>query len=149
MDIDAKQKVLYAFYAEYQKEIPDMTTVTADILQMDKTVFNVALIKLSNEGLISGGEFQRNPTPSLKESPNGLSLIYREAGPLKDFNNASYKDINLEGIMLTRDGIEFVENKLKIERSGTGLEKLKWLRDKFTEFGWEILKAYVIEKLPG
>lgn len=52
--LDTKLQVLLAIYAEYQRDIPEMDRVTYKALDMDSQAFRAALIKLQNEGLISG-----------------------------------------------------------------------------------------------
>ena len=52
--LDVKLQVLLAIYAEYQRDIPNMDRVTHEALQVDAQAFRAALIKLQNEGLISG-----------------------------------------------------------------------------------------------
>ena len=54
MTIDTKHQVLYALYSEYQKDIPDMESINAAVLDMEVPVFNAALLKLQNEGYIQG-----------------------------------------------------------------------------------------------
>lgn len=54
MSIDAKLFVLYAIYVEYQKDLPDMEAVTAEALGIDEDVFIMAVLKLCNEGYITG-----------------------------------------------------------------------------------------------
>ncbi|TCP28784.1 YjcQ protein [Scopulibacillus darangshiensis] len=53
-ELDTKQKVLVAIYLEYQKDLPKMDNITSENLSLDNRVFNTALIKLENEGLIKG-----------------------------------------------------------------------------------------------
>jgi hypothetical protein len=52
MELDTKQKVLLALYAEYQKDLPNMREIRADTLGLTKDVFYVAIEKLQNEGFI-------------------------------------------------------------------------------------------------
>ena len=54
MSIDAKLLVLYAIYVEYQKDLPDMRRVSAEALGIDEDVFIMAVLKLCNEGYITG-----------------------------------------------------------------------------------------------
>lgn len=61
MQLDSKQKVLMAIYAEYQKDIPDMDLVSFESLDMDSKVFYIALDKLENEGLITGTKLHFEP----------------------------------------------------------------------------------------
>ena len=45
MTTDTKHQVLFAIYAEYQKDIPDMEKITYRLLEMDSQAFTVALRK--------------------------------------------------------------------------------------------------------
>lgn len=102
MEFDSKQKVLIAIYTEYQKDIPDMkNNIKADKLNLDNTVFKIALEKLENEGLITGVQFIRG----------GNSHI-----PISAFTDS---------VKMTSYGILYVEEKLNIEKTLTGMEKVK------------------------
>ena len=91
MDIDAKHVVLYAIYAEYQRDIPQMERLSAKCLDMEEGVFNIALLKLQNEGLIDG----------LIVSPSHFWW--------------SPKEIVKLNMCLTRAGVEYVERQVGIE----------------------------------
>lgn len=41
MTTDTKHQVLFAIYAEYQKDIPDMEKITYRLLEMDSQAFTV------------------------------------------------------------------------------------------------------------
>jgi hypothetical protein len=125
MDIDAKHNVLYALYAEYQRDIPDMTRVTHGELNMNEDVFNVALLKLQNEGFIDG-----LVVPNISQQ--------RGLVPLRVFRECS---------MPTRYGIEYVENRLEIDKALTAAEKLRALRDKCGKFGWDVLQNVAVQVL--
>ncbi|MEG1501953.1 MAG: YjcQ family protein [Synergistaceae bacterium] len=58
MTLDSMHLVLYAIYAEYQKDLPDMDNVSAEALGIDEDVFNVAVLKLENEHFITGAIFK-------------------------------------------------------------------------------------------
>lgn len=120
MELDSKQKVLYAIYAEYQKDVPDMKSITFQSLDMDLDVFQMALIKLQNEGLISG-----------------LVIIPPTVTPSR------IKGMNKDNILPTRYGIEYVENKLDIQKDKSSKEKLSLLKDRFGKLGWGVLKDVV------
>jgi hypothetical protein len=124
MDIDAKHKVLFALYAEYQKDIPDMPSLTFGALDMDSRVFKIALLKLQNEGFIDGLE---TFPPNTRMEP---------------------KAVILDSAMPTRFGIEYVESKLELASASTGAEKLKQLKEKFGRFGWEVLQN-VVSQIPA
>lgn len=121
MELDSKQEVLYAIYSEYQKDIPDMKSITYQSLDMDLDVFQMALIKLQNEGLIEG----------LKIIPPGTVIPSRIKGLDKD------------NILPTWKGINYVESKLEIEADKSNKEKLLILKDRFGKLGWAVLKDVV------
>ena len=54
MKLDTKHQVLLALYIEYQKDLPKMSEVTCEKLNMDVDIFNMALKKLSTERYIEG-----------------------------------------------------------------------------------------------
>ena len=121
LELDSKQEVLYAIYSEYQKDIPDMKSITYQSLDMDLDVFQMALIKLQNEGLIEG----------LKIIPPGTVIPSRIKGLDKD------------NILPTWKGINYVESKLEIEADKSNKEKLLILKDRFGKLGWAVLKDVV------
>lgn len=123
MELDAKQKVLLAIYTEYQKDIPNMGEITFSSLDMDSQAFNIALDKLENEGLI-----------------NDTKLHFRAGSPYPD------KTITIFTKM-TREGIDFVETKMDIEKSLTGKEKIEILKQKFGKLGWESLSEFAAKVL--
>ena len=90
IELDEKHAVLFAIYAEYQKAIPDMASLSFATLDMDRRVFNIALLKLQNEGLI-----------------DGLSTFLAHA-------RMEPKAVSLDSVMPTRLGIEYVEQRLDI-----------------------------------
>ena len=116
MELDSKHTVLFAVYSEYQKDIPDMGSITPDLLKMNRRVFNIAFIKLENEGFISG----------LKTFPANAEI--------------EPASVNLDGVKPTRYAIEYVEQKLELDRMGTGREKLRQLKEKFSSFSWNVLQ---------
>ncbi|MBR0220566.1 MAG: hypothetical protein IJQ63_02200, partial [Synergistaceae bacterium] len=116
MELDAKHKVLFALYAEYLKDLPDMPSITFERLNMSWDIFYIALLKLQNEGFIDG----------LKTFPPNTRMLP--------------KAVNLDSVMMTRYGLEYVEQKLEIERMSTSQEKLRQLKDKFGKFGWAVLQ---------
>lgn len=60
-----------AIYTEYQKDVPDMSRITFSSLNMDSKVFNIAVDKLENEGLITGAEIN---TPVDSQYPASVRL---------------------------------------------------------------------------
>lgn len=121
MELDSKQEVLYAIYLEYQKDLPNMKNITFKSLDMDLDVYQMALIKLRNEGLIEG----------LRVIPPGTVTPHR------------IKGLDIDNLLPTLRGIEYVEEKLEIEGNKSGEEKLLILKEKFGKLGWAVLKDIV------
>ncbi len=113
MELDTKQKVLLALYTEYQKDLPNMKEINAETLGLEKEVFIVAIVKLVNERLIKDVEF------------------------LKGGNGPYPRGMFIDGCKLTREGLEYVERKLQIEPTQSGVEKTRKVAKKLTEWGWE------------
>jgi hypothetical protein len=123
LELDTKLQVLFAIYAEYQKDVPDMNEITFKRLDMDKAAFNVALVKLENEGLIS--ELVAAPPNSFRHPVQAI----------------------VTGVFPTREGLERVETKLEIEKSETGEEKLRTLVERFGKLGWDVLRGVAVSVL--
>lgn len=124
MELDTKQKVLLAIYLEYQKDLPEMKeNIRAQALQIDAEVFRVAIEKLQNEGLVKDA-----------------NISYGGNGPYPLFVITDY-------IKMTTKGINYVESKLNIEPTLTGLEKAKevakniglWGLDQFKDFSARVI----------
>lgn len=122
MKLDTKQQVLLAVYMEYQKDIPNMKNINNTVLNMDVTVFNIALEKLENEGYIIG-------------------LKTYEA------DNDRFYVVMLDNIKLTRDGIEYVEECFGIQKELTAEDKLKYIIKKCGVLGLHAIKLFGIDIL--
>lgn len=124
MELDTKQKVLVAIYIEYQKDIPSMgENIKSKVLGIESEVFTNAITKLINEGYITG----------VKISRGGIG------------NKIIAMFVN--DMMISRDGIEYVENKIGIEITLTGTEKVKYIAKKAFETGWDQLKDIAAKTL--
>ncbi|WP_455577068.1 hypothetical protein [Anaerosinus sp.] len=123
MDLDSKQKVLLAIYTEYQKDIPKMELITNVNLDMDSQVFRIAVDKLQSEGFIIGAKIH---FPAGNPYPDKLIPHF---------------------IKMTREGIEFVEEKMEIQRSWTSKEKVEDLKIKFGKLGWDALSDFAAKTL--
>ena len=121
MDLDVKQMVLFAVYTEYQKDLPNMGELNAEELGIDDARFVVALDKLENEGHITGLRMY-----------GGIGGDYT---------------ITLTGLKMTRDGIEYVENKLSIDKTLGGKEKVGKFGEIALKWGWEELKDFAAKVL--
>lgn len=117
MKLDTKQQVLLAIYMEYQKDIPNMKNINNTVLDMDITVFNIALEKLDNEGYITG-------LTTLEADCDRFYVVIRDR------------------IKLTRDGIEYVEKCFGIEKELTAEDKLKYIIKKCGVLGLQAMKLF-------
>lgn len=119
MGLDTKQKVLIAIYTEYQKDLPDIGgRVKADLLNIDNEVFKVAIEKLENERLICDSNIIKG----------GSRTIWNTVM------------VDLSHTKMTPYGITYVEEKLGIEKTLSGAEKVKYISSKVAEWGWEQFK---------
>ncbi|WLR53235.1 hypothetical protein LC040_08530 [Bacillus tianshenii] len=119
--LDIKQKVLLAYYTEYQKDLPDMESITAEKLELSNDVFIVALQKLVNEGLITNVEFV---------------VGGREKLPVM---------VNTKLLMVSPRGLSYVESKLNINPTDTGEEKTSTVVKRLTEWGYNELKDITVK----
>ena len=122
MSIDAKLFVLYAIYVEYQKDLPDMEAVTAEALGIDEDVFNVAVLKLCNEGYITGAE------------------------PIYVDQLAYPVSVDMSRVMPTQRGIESASGDLAAT-ARTGGERVRQMAGKFIEYGWQGLTDFAAKVL--
>ncbi|MFT9848504.1 hypothetical protein [Aneurinibacillus sp. REN35] len=120
MELDTKQKVLLALYTEYQKDLPNMSSVNYKALELESDVFYVAISKLLTEGYITD------------------AWAIPRAGKMID----AYR---LDNCKLTRDGIDYVESKLEIEPTLSGVEKVKAVTGKLAQWGLEQFKDVVVK----
>lgn len=116
--LDTKQQVLIAMYTEYQKDIPQMGSVTANSLGIDHTAFYVAIEKLQNEEFITDAII-------VKGGPDPYPLLVR-----------------IDEAKLTRIGIEHVESKLEITDTDPGLTKVQSISRKVADWGLDKLLDY-------
>lgn len=118
-ELDSKEKVLIAIYAEYQKDIPDMRrNINYKQLNMDKNVFYSAIDKLHNEELVNG----------LKIVTGGNRSI-----PVCVFTDNAKMSVR---------GIEYVENKMGIKPELSGMEKVQAVSSKAAEWGFDQAKDF-------
>lgn len=121
-ELDTKQKVLVAIYTEYQRDIPKMEeNITESNLGLTTEQFFIALNKLDNEGYINNIGFVRGGRGN-----KILSVI----------------TINM---MMTREGIKYVEEKLGITPNMSAGEKVKEVTRKVSDWGYNELKDFAIK----
>ncbi|WP_281976055.1 hypothetical protein [Halobacillus litoralis] len=114
-ELDTKQRVLVAFYTEYQKDLPNMGEVTAEAVGMSQNKFAMAIKKLENEGLLTGGKYAK-----------GDSVF-------TDF------------VMVTNYGLAYVEEKLEIQPTMSAGEKTKEVTKKAGLWGYNELKDFAVK----
>ncbi len=123
LELDSKQKVLLAIYAEYQKDKPNMDSVRHEILGLEIDVFKIAVHKLVNDGLI-----------------NDATLQYGGNDPVPLY-------VNLKYCNMTNYGIEYVERKLELDKTLSGEQKVKGMLEKTTQWGWDQFKDFAAKVL--
>lgn len=125
MKLDTKQKVLIAIYTEYQRDIPNIKEeVTYKKLGIEPEEFKIAIIKLENELLITG-----TGMPKSKTHTWGVFCVM------------------LDNTKMTPYGIEYVENKLGIEKTLSGVEKVQEIFKKSANWGWKESKDIIVKVL--
>ena len=60
MELDSKEQVLVAIYTEYQKDMPEMDSITYISLGIPKKDFSGILLKLRSEGFVDNMKFLSN-----------------------------------------------------------------------------------------
>lgn len=100
-----------------------MELITNVNLDMDSQVFRIAVDKLQSEGFIIGAKIH---FPAGNPYPDKLIPHF---------------------IKMTREGIEFVEEKMEIQRSWTSKEKVEDLKIKFGKLGWDALSDFAAKTL--
>lgn len=110
MEFDTKQKVLLALYLEYQKDVPKMETITAELLELDSETFKQAVRKLENEELIEGIKFSRIGNQRI--------------------------NIFLETAMVKSLGLIYIEHKLGLDEYTSAQEKLKIICQNAAGWTW-------------
>ena len=122
MELDSKEQVLVAIYTEYQKDMPDMDSITSAGLGIPKKEFSTALSKLRNEGFVDNMKFMS-----------------------KGRTNASAIDIC--EAQMSSYGIEYVEKKLEIEKNLRTSEKVTKVIEKTNQLGLTLLAAFATKAL--
>ncbi len=125
MTNDAKHQVLYALYAEYQKDVPDMRMVNEQGLEMAFDVFAASLLKLQNEGYIQG-------------------LVWV---PPNEVCGGKIRSVYLGRTLLTRQGVEYVERLAEIDASEKASAKIAKLAKRAGMFGMAVLKEFILSQL--
>ncbi|WP_270574342.1 hypothetical protein [Bacillus glycinifermentans] len=114
-ELNAKERVLVALYLEYQKDLPMLENVDANSLEMSHQTFNVAIEKLENEGFLNNVKYTK---------PYGVHL---------NFAN------------LTRFGIDYVEQKLNVDKHLSKPDKVKDIARKLAKGGYNEIKDIAIK----
>lgn len=121
VELDNKQKLLVAIYTEYQKDLPEMDNIKAEELDISHEIYQIALDKLVNEGYICRVGFSRGGRGNKIQGV----IVY--------------------DMMMTRDGIDYVEAKLGIEPTMSAGEKVTEVSKKVTAWGYNELKDFTVK----
>ncbi len=125
MKLDTKQKVLIAIYTEYQKDIPQIEEeVKSNKLGIGVEEFKIAVIKLENEGLITNTHMVK-----AGNSKWGVRCVI------------------LDDTKMTPWGIEYVESKLELDKTLSGMEKVQEMAKKSATWGWNEFKDITVQVL--
>ncbi|UWS63299.1 hypothetical protein N2384_11130 [Bacillus paralicheniformis] len=114
-ELNAKERVLVALYLEYQKDLPMLENVDANSLGMSQQMFYEAIKKLENEGFLINVKYTK---------PYGVLLQFA---------------------YLSRFGINYVEEKLRIDEHLSKPEKLKEIARKLAKGGYNEIKDIAIK----
>jgi hypothetical protein len=129
MIVDAKREILTALFVEYQKDIPDFNEVKRKFVieeGMDRNVFNIAILKLENEGFIHNVTY-------IKGGRNPYGIL----------------DVRLDNALLTGHTVRYLEDKLELELENvsSGEEKAKNILKRFTDAGFERLENIIAKTI--
>ncbi|MFI8493313.1 hypothetical protein ACIGC1_10440 [Peribacillus butanolivorans] len=124
MIIDTKREIFTALFLEYQKDVPNLNNVQRKFIDggMDRDTFNVAILKLENEGYIHNVDFIKGGM-----RPYGINSV------------------RLDNALLTPYAVKYMEERLEIESSDEPEEKSKTILKKFTEAGYERLESVLVK----
>lgn len=110
LDLDPKQKILFTAYAEYLRPVPSPAEITPKYLEMKENIFQAAVHKLANEGLIN---------------------LYGNYKPYC---------YNLENASPTLAGIKYVEGVIDVRYDMSELIKAGYLKQRSEGRGWKEVK---------
>lgn len=120
MELDAKQRVLTAIYAEHQKEKPDMRMITFRVLGMEDDIFTSTLTELQRKNFIDGFS---------------IDMQKREAD--------LPADSALDAVVITPAGAQYVEKLFDVDTSLPGTEKLNVIAQKLRVYREGTLQQFV------
>ena len=124
MELDVKQQVLIAIYTEYQKDIPMIhKEVTPNSLGINREKFDIAIVKLENEGFITD-----------------TNIAYGKGNP--NSNRWAIFCVSLDNTKMTPYGIDYVEKVLDIDYTDNAKSKVSKVIEKCGNWGMEQLKDF-------
>jgi hypothetical protein len=128
MIVDTKREILTALFIEYQKDIPNFNEVKRKFIEkgMDPDVFNIAILKLENEGFIHNVTYIKGG-----RKPYGIL------------------GVRLDNALLTGHTVRYLEDKLELELENvsSGEEKAKNILKRFTDAGFERLENIIAKTI--
>ncbi|BBB89930.1 MAG TPA: hypothetical protein PKA28_07840 [Methylomusa anaerophila] len=109
---EAAQKLIVALYAEANSPVPQLDAVNPGVLGMDTEAFNRAVNTLYTSGLVSG------ITVKFGDDDRQSERVYAKE------------------VLLTRPGVDYVENLMEIDINSSKMDKLKKIALKAGKLGW-------------
>ncbi|MEH7249151.1 hypothetical protein V7114_20540 [Neobacillus niacini] len=124
--VDLKREILTAMFVEYQKDIPNFNNVKRKFISagLDKNEFNVAILKLDNEGYLN-------------------NVSYTKGGR----NPFGIHSVDLDHTLLTGDTVKYLEGKLELELTDDNVQKSKNILYRFTEAGYERIESILTKTI--
>jgi hypothetical protein len=119
MKLNVEQQVLVAIYTEYQKNIPNMSNITAENLGLSKKEFFIALDKLDNERKVNNIHILRGGGSRVPAS------------------------VVVQNAKISNSGIEYVEAKLGIETTLPAKEKVQMVKNILGGIGLTALEDFI------
>lgn len=117
--LTTEEKVLVAFYTEYQKDLPEMNNVSYENLDLDRKVFLTAVKKLKHKGFV-----------------DNISFLYAD----DDVYFYTFEDA-----IVSMSGINYVEDKLGIQPDLSASDKVKEVTKKVASWGYSELKDFAVK----
>lgn len=120
--VDGKREILTAMYIEYQKEIPNLNNVKLKFIEagMDKNEFNVAVLKLENEGYIHNVSYVKGG-----RNPFGIHSV------------------DLDHTLLTKETVKYLETKLEVDINQNNVDKSNNILKRFSDAGFERMENII------
>lgn len=172
MNLDLKEEVLTAIYSEYINDFPEMKRVNWKSLEIKPEYFLIALIKLENEGFISGNpaEFCQAIQDSDVLWVANRELEIEEMARKQHIEQAkNYEEIDadilledmemkfnvemaveisaIELLIPTMQGVEYIEERLEINSVASNQTKAQMIMNSINKWGRKQLVSFISTRL--